>query len=375
MTDPIYQKLARHLDNLPGGFPPSESGVEIRILKRLFTPDEAELATHLTLIAEEARVIARRAKITPRQAAERLELMAKKGLILRSVSDKGQPEYMAAQFVIGIWEYHVNDLDPGLIRDMNEYIPTLFDLEMWKKAPQLRTIPVKRSLTPQLDVMSYENAEELVRQQKKALVAPCICRRERKIMGEGCDKPVESCLVFGIGADHYQHNGLGRVIDIQEALDILKKADKSGLVLQPGNSQKIVNICCCCGCCCGILRNIKRHPRPADLVSTPFVAVADAETCNGCGVCVKRCQMDALSLRNDKAVLDVKRCIGCGLCVSTCPTKSLTLKRKPESEQVKIPKNVIETYIQLGRERGKLTTGDLIKMQLKSKIDRLLATK
>jgi Fe-S-cluster-containing hydrogenase component 2 len=85
--------------------------------------------------------------------------------------------------------------------------------------------------------------------------------------------------------------------------------------------------------------------------------------------------MDALSLRNDKAVLDVKRCIGCGLCVSTCPTKSLTLKRKPESEQVKIPKNVIETYIQLGRERGKLTTGDLIKMQLKSKIDRLLATK
>jgi len=375
MTDPIYQKLARHLDNLPGGFPPSESGVEIRILKRLFTPDEAELATHLTLIAEEARVIARRAKITPRQAAERLELMAKKGLILRSVSDKGQPEYMAAQFVIGIWEYHVNDLDPGLIRDMNEYIPTLFDLEIWKKSPQLRTIPVKRSLTPQLDVMSYENAEELVRQQKKALVAPCICRRERKIMGEGCDKPVESCLVFGIGADHYQHNGLGRVIDIQEALDILKKADKSGLVLQPGNSQKIVNICCCCGCCCGILRNIKRHPRPADLVSTPFVAVADAETCNGCGVCVKRCQMDALSLRNDKAVLDVKRCIGCGLCVSTCPTKSLTLKRKPESEQVKIPKNVIETYIQLGRERGKLTTGDLIKMQLKSKIDRLLATK
>jgi len=375
MTDPIYQKLARHLDNLPGGFPPTESGVEIRILKRLFTPDEAELATHLTLIAEEARVIARRAKITRQQAAERLELMAKKGLILRSVSDGGQPMYMAAQFVIGIWEYHVNDLDPGLIRDMNEYIPTLFDFEVWKKAPQLRTIPVKRSLTPALEVMSYENAEELVRHQKKALVAPCICRRERKIMGEGCDKPVETCLVFGVGADYYQHNGLGRVIDIQEALDILKKADKAGLVLQPGNSQKIVNICCCCGCCCGILRNIKRHSRPADLVSTPFIAAADTETCNGCGVCVKRCQMDALSLRNEKVVLDVKRCIGCGLCVSTCPTKSLTLRRKPESEQVKIPKNVIETYINLGRERGKLTTADLIKMQLKSKIDRLLAAK
>jgi len=86
MTYTIYQKLARHLDNLPGGFPPTESGVEIRILKRLFTPDEAELATHLNLIAEEARVIARRAKITRQQAAERLELMAKKGLILRSAA-------------------------------------------------------------------------------------------------------------------------------------------------------------------------------------------------------------------------------------------------------------------------------------------------
>ena len=40
MTD-VYQDLARHLDNLPAGFPRTETGVEIRILKRLFTPREA----------------------------------------------------------------------------------------------------------------------------------------------------------------------------------------------------------------------------------------------------------------------------------------------------------------------------------------------
>jgi len=371
-TTDCYSKLALHLDNLPGGFPSSESGVELRILRRLFTPEEAELATHLTLIPETSRVVARRAKITSKEAARRLEDMSRKGLIFR-LAPKGKPsEYMAAQFVIGIWEYHVNDLDPGLIRDMEEYAPTLLNYELWKKAPQLRTIPVQRSITPQLEVMSYEKAEELVWNKKEAVVAPCICRRERKIMGEGCKKPEESCLVFGMGADYYLHNGFGRAIDRQEVLDILKKADKAGLVLQPGNSKKIVNICCCCGCCCGILRNIKLHPHPADLVSSAFSAEADAESCNGCGVCVKRCQMDALRLEGEKVVLDTSRCIGCGLCVSTCPTKSLKLVRKLEP-QPEIPSNVIESAIRLGRTRGKLKTADMIKMQLKSKIDRLLA--
>jgi hypothetical protein len=64
MTEGIYQKLAKHLDDLPGGFPPTDSGVEMRILKRLFTPKEAELALHLTLIAEEPKVVARRVKIS-----------------------------------------------------------------------------------------------------------------------------------------------------------------------------------------------------------------------------------------------------------------------------------------------------------------------
>ena len=81
MEKDIYQKLAHHLDNLPGGFPPTENGVELRILRRLFSPEEAELALHLTLIPEEPRVIARRTKLGIEEAAHRLEEMAGKGLI------------------------------------------------------------------------------------------------------------------------------------------------------------------------------------------------------------------------------------------------------------------------------------------------------
>ena len=104
MDDGIYKKLARHLDNLPAGFPPTESGVELRILRRLFSPEEARLACHLTLIPEEAPVIARRAKIPLAETSRRLEEMALKGLIF-NMTPNGRPTlYMASQYVIGIWE-------------------------------------------------------------------------------------------------------------------------------------------------------------------------------------------------------------------------------------------------------------------------------
>lgn len=372
MQNDIYRKLARHLDNLPGGFPPTESGVELRILRRLFSPEEAELALHLTLIPEEPQVIARRAKLGTEEAAHRLEEMAGKGLIFRIQSGDLPPRYSAAQYVIGIWEYHVNDLDQELIRDMNEYLPEFLDMETWKNTPQLRTVPVGRSIDNTREVLTYENAEELVRARKRFAVAPCICRREAEIMGNGCGKPVETCLVFGAAADYYVRNGIGREIDQQEALDILREADNAGLVLQPSNAQKAVNICCCCGCCCQILKNIKRYPQPATLVSTPFVVSLDPTTCKGCGTCVERCQMEALQLEDDTAVLDGDRCIGCGLCVSTCPTTSLTLVRKPDAEQPEVPRNMTEASLNLARARGKLGPLSQAKMRIKSKLDRLL---
>jgi H+/Na+-translocating ferredoxin:NAD+ oxidoreductase subunit B len=373
MTEDIYRKLAKHLDNLPGGFPSTDTGVEFRILKRLFTPEEAEFAQYLTLIPEESRVVARRAKISAQEASRRLETMAQRGLIYRIASKRGQPKYMALQYAIGIWEFHVNDLDQGLAKDMGEYMPILFD-HAWKK-PQLRTIPVNQSLSAELKVMTYENAEELVGHVRKSVVAPCICRRELGLLGKGCGKPEETCLVFDGGAEYYLRNGLGREISQEEVLDILKTAEEAGLVLQPSNAKEIANICCCCGDCCGVLRNLKRYPKPASLASTPFFAVIDIETCQGCGVCEDRCQMDAVQPVDEKASIDTDRCIGCGLCVTTCPANAVTLARKPEYDQPDIPGDLIKASIELGRARGKLNPGNLLMMQLKSKVDRLLASK
>jgi electron transport complex protein RnfB len=98
---------------------------------------------------------------------------------------------------------------------------------------------------------------------------------------------------------------------------------------------------------------VKRYPRPADLVSSPFVVSLDSAACAGCGTCVERCQMEALRLEQEKAALDPSRCIGCGLCISTCPTDSLTLVRKPSPDQREVPRNPIEALLKLSKARGR----------------------
>ncbi len=347
MSKNVYERLAQHLDKLPGGFSPSPSGVELRLLKRLFTPKEAELALHLTLDREEAGVIAGRAGLDLGEARRRLRKMARKGLIF-SVEPKGAPAlYQAVAWIVGIYEFQVNNLDEGFVRDLNEYFRTKGKPSRPQSIPQIRTIPIERSIEPRLEALPYERAEALIKAHEKFAVAPCICRRKAEIAGSGCQAPKETCLMFGDWADYYVRNGLARTIDRAEVANILAMADKANLVLQPNNSKNIVFMCCCCGCCCAVLTRIKPHPRPSELVASPFRARHESESCRGCGACIDRCQMNALTLDGEKAVFHSPRCIGCGLCVSTCPTGSLTLVRKPATEQVETPVTMDATWREL----------------------------
>lgn len=371
MADDVYQQLAVHLDHLPGGFPATPEGIELQILRLLFTPEEAALAVHLTLIPEQPEVIAYRAKLPLKQTEQMLQEMAAKGLIL-DVPHRTRPtEYMAAQFVVGIWEYQVNRLTPELVALVDQYFKVAFDHDTWREAPQLRTIPIGASLPQGGEVLPYMLAEEIVRRHTKFAVTPCVCRQERQIAGDACGKPLEMCLSMDGAAEFYLRHGRSREITLEEALHLLEVADQSALVLQPGNTQDTNFICCCCGDCCGVLRNVRRHPEPASVVSSGYYAVCEVEICVGCGDCVTRCQMDAVSVDDGFAVVDLKRCIGCGLCVTGCSTGAMRLEKKPE--QRKIPANIVESMIHLGRERGVLDLRRMAQLVAQSRLDRLRA--
>jgi electron transport complex protein RnfB len=369
----VYQRLARHLDRLPGGFPSTPDGLELRILKRLFSPEEAALAVHLTLLPERLSVIALRAGLPEEQVGPMLDDMAARGLLVDLRKPDRPTRYMASQFVVGIWEYQVNRLTPELVRDVDEYLKVAFDFDVWRKAPQLRTIPVGESLPAPGEVLLYENAAAMIQSHTRFAVAPCICRQERELVGESCGKPMETCLMMGGGVDFYLRYGRAREIPKEEALHILEIADRAGLVLQPGNARQAGFICCCCGDCCGVLRNIKRHPKPASVLSSAYFAVNDADLCSLCMDCEDRCQMEAISYSRDHALVDLDRCIGCGLCVTTCPSGAMTLQRKPDSAQPHVPESTADTYLQLARVRGVIGPIDLAKMVVKSAVDRTRA--
>ena len=304
--------------------------------------------------------------------AEQLESMARKGLIYSIHSSEGEPKYMAIQFAVGIFEFQVGRLDRELAGETSAYLDTV-QPTFWERMPQLRTIPVGESIPVESTVMIYEQAENLIRAQNKIRVNPCICRKQKRLLGEGCDKPLESCLAFGYGADYYERLGVGRTIDQEEALSILAQAEEAGLVLQPSNTQKATFICCCCGDCCEVLAIAKRHPRPAEILVSPFRAVVDEVLCSACGDCEFRCQMDAIAVDNGYAAVDHGRCIGCGLCVTDCPDEAVTLVRKPDSEQLPVPRNTATQYIGALRSRGMASTGDMVRMGVRSKVDRFLA--
>ena len=347
----VYERLAKHLDNLPAGFPATDSGVEIRILKRLFTPEEAEAALALTMFPESAKSIAKRLEKNTTATEKLFYSMSQKGLIGRAGKEKNK--YIAANFIIGIWEYNVDNLTEKLIHDANEYIPKIME-RIWskQKTQQLRVIPVSKSISAEMNIMPYEKAESIIKKQSKIVVAPCICRKEQNMVGHGCDRPMETCLMLGSMAFYYEQNGIGRNVSQDEAQEILNKGIETGLVLQPSNSQRPEVICMCCGCCCLVLKNLNKMNEPAKIAYTNYYSTVREERCTICGNCEDICQMGAISMEDESAVISLARCIGCGLCFSRCEFDAITLHKKEESEKYTIPANTIEQYMTIAQERG-----------------------
>jgi len=334
--------------------PATESGVEIKILKQIFSEADAELFLMLTPMLETPESIAERLNLPLTTTADHLEDMAKRGLLFRQRKDN-LVRYAAIPFVVGVFEFQLNSVDETLARDLNEYYYAALgkSFHAWS-TPVMRSIPINRELVNEWPVAPYEDAMQIIDGQKKIAIAPCICRTTAKKTGQGCDRPLEACFLFGSHASYYVDNKMGRYIDKEEAKEIARKKEAAGLVMQPFNSQHVGGMCSCCGCCCGMLRSLKEEDNPAAAVKSNYFAQIDEEACVGCETCVDRCQMDAIEVKDEKAVLQLKRCIGCGLCVSTCPADAVRLMKKSEEQLYLPPETGMETYIRIAQERGKI---------------------
>jgi len=140
-------------------------------------------------------------------------------------------------------------------------------------------------------------------------------------------------MTFGRQAKYVAERGFGRPISKEEARKVLDRSEEAGLIHCSSNTSEYVSfICNCCSCHCGIIRSVKSGIIPMGAVSS-FIVAVDEDECSGCGACVDRCQMEALTLDGDLVIRTAERCIGCGLCISVCPTEALKMELR-EGAQV-----------------------------------------
>ena len=335
-TRRVYKELQKHLNKQAVGFPASITGVERRLLRSCFTVDEAKIALFMSYKFQSRDDLLKRVNhlvASEDQFLAKLTNMEKNGALLVNIIN-GQKHYALAPLIVaGMVDMRVNLFDVDFFMDLRSYVTQSFGVEFLSAGePQIRTIPVQESLSPDTQISTFDDARQRIAHDGHISVAPCVCKLGMDNLGRHCrvtDRR-EICLQLGDFADQYIRNGFGRAITKEDALEVLAENEKDGLVLTTSNSKKALYICSCCKCCCGPIEVMSFLSKPAEYMKNNFFTMLDGDKCSGCGTCARICQMDAVVMKNNKTVLiDVNRCLGCGNCVSRCPSGALSLTKKP----------------------------------------------
>jgi len=322
---------------MPVGYPATKSGVEINLLKSIFTPVQAKIAAHLDYKHKTIDQIFETAKgeVSSKDELKRiLDETVSNGGIFRRKRD-GQEQYAVLPFLMwGMYEHQLKRLDQAFLDDCSEYIMGEFGLEFaTNRLPKMRVIPIEESVEAEYQIATYDELRRLIEQAEEHIaVQECFCRKASDMQGKHCQATErrELCMSFGDLADLYVEEGWGRKVDQKEALEMAHQNEAEGLVLMPGNQQEPNFMCACCRDCCQVLSMIQNFPKPAEGVGGNYYAEVSTERCTGVGTCVERCPMEAVALNNGFAVIEFARCIGCGLCVPTCPEDAISLVRKEQ---------------------------------------------
>ncbi len=351
----VYIRLRQRLDEMPNGYPETGSGVEIKILKKIFSPEDAEMFLKLKLYPETVEIIAERLGKPVDEMQGILYSMAKRGQI-GSFKSGGIQVYMQVPFIVGIYEFQMYRLDKELSELLEEYFPKLIGTLGSYKPELARVVPVNESIETKSEIRPFEDVRKLLEDAKSFQIHECLCKNEQALLGNPCSYPLEVCLTFSREENAYENFSLGgRTITKDEALEILSDAEEKGLVHNVffNTESGQFGICNCCPCCCGLFRGIKEFGAKNLLARSNFVAKIDAETCSACGVCSEeRCPVDAILEEDSTFRVISDKCIGCGLCTITCPTESISLTERPKSERAEPVKDIGEWFLDRAKNRG-----------------------
>ena len=327
-----YEALAQNLDSSPLGAP---QGPELMaILRELFTPEEAAVAAALPFKPVRRAALAQKLARTEDEVGPLLEAMAAKGLVYSRATKAGDyysllplaPGMAEAQF----WAAPPGEAKLRMARLFEDYYePGVGKAFADAPAPYSRVIPVGRAIENSQEILPYEKAEELIRQHEHLALIDCYCRSQARLLGQGCDAPLDVCMIFGPFAEFAVAQGWAQPMDEAGMLAALERAEEAGLVHVVDNVAENVNFLCnCCGCCCMFLQTITRMNRLGAVSQAAYLAQVDPEECTACGECADACQVAAVKLEDECAAVDREICLGCGQCATACPSEAITMIRR-----------------------------------------------
>jgi NAD-dependent dihydropyrimidine dehydrogenase PreA subunit len=354
MIEEKYHKLAKVLDTLPNRFPATESGVEIKLLKKIFRPEDIELFCDLRLTFETAEQISERTGRPLEGLADHLLEMRQRGQIF-SIDIGGIYVFKMLPWLFGIYEFQLPHLDREMAEMCEEYMK-VFSNQFFRTKPQLmQVVPVEKEIHAKQQTLHYEQVSNIIENSQSFAVFDCICKKEKRLLDKGCDKPLEICTAYAPIPGVFDEAPHYRSMSKDEAYAVLDKAEEAALVHLTWNMESgHFFICNCCGCCCHVLTSINDLGiNASDVINSNYYAEIDSDSCIACNTCVdERCQVEAIKEGNESNQIIREKCIGCGLCISTCPTESITLIRKDTEAIVVPPKDEMEWFDKRANEIG-----------------------
>lgn len=357
--------LIDRLNKYPIGLPDNDKLRQI--LAIIFTEEEAFVASRFPLTEATLKELVRSTGWEAGRLEKKLDEMADKGLVM-DTTYSGKTYYLLMPGLIGFFEFSFmkQRLDlpvKELAQLMTEYLFDDPDKQMGKeffssKTPLTRSLPYEEHIPVSSQVATYESAREIVKNAGYGAIGMCYCRHKKEHLDESCDKdaPIkEICISLGTAAKFMVRRGFAEQRTTEQLLKILEQARDLQLTHVTDNIRhKPSFICNCCSCCCELLGGVNQG-FPMGIAKTGYTLEIDSESCLGCGLCKKACNVIALELEDvengkKKALMQVnaENCLGCGACISSCPTESLSLVKVPRPE---IPEKKKDLFKKILKEK------------------------
>ena len=357
----IYERLANAQEALPHGFPRTPSGVEIKLIKMAFTPEEVSLAGQLTRFPETAAEIANRVGLAEAYVTVLLEGLIPRRLVRLDSPGMAAPglappvegvkRYRLGPFLVGWYEANMRLLDKEFAELFEQYVIEGGGERILAPRPGvLGVVTVRGSLKPELMAVMepHLDIDAHFKRHERFLVIPCVCKREQELQhGHSCGLPMKRCGFVGLPPQ----TPLGEnVVGREEASKLLGELEQMGHVhlafygfTMGAETPQFVGTCNCCACCCGVIHGQKISGVPEGAQRSNYRAVIDPEECISCGVCQERCPVDAIADdENGKSKVERANCIGCGVCVIGCVSDAIEMMPVSAEEWFHVPNSMAE---------------------------------